>query len=314
MSAALRASTSVQRDLARLVALAGRDRDHVRDLLGAEGPVEPVAVQRVSAWLYHTWYAAPPEAVAVAPRSLHPDLAAVMRASVASSRRWSPGWVALETHRDGSCVAGRRGAMRRVRPGEYASVSRPGVPVAPGDALVVSECESWVDWSTGFWTTHSARMPSAPLIRIYYSVDVSAIAHVLSVVTDALDELGLRYSLKCPVWASGFSRVDTLVLYLERAEWHDAQQAFMAAMRELEGQTRPWWPPLTLRLAPGLAFAEDPGNDESFGQCRCRILAPAVATMVEHLDAPDERQLDLLQQALAAAGVDPERPWKNGKG
>ena len=104
------------------------------------------------------------------------------------------------------------------------------------------------------------------------------------------------------------------MLYLERAEWHDARQAFMTAMRGLEGQTRPWWPPLTLRLAPGVAFAEDPGNDESFGQCRCRILAPAVTTMVEHLDDPDDRHIDRLQQALAAAGMDPERPWMNGKG
>jgi hypothetical protein len=316
MSTALLAATAVHRDLARLTSLVARERDHVRALCEPDTSAETgAAASRIATWLYQAWYCAPPEPVTLeSRRGGHPDLASVMRAAVASSRRWIPGWVVLEAGRDGSCVAGRRGATRTVRRGEYASVSRPGVPVAPGDALVVAECVSWVDWPTGFWATQSIQAPSAPHVRVYFSVDVAAIAHVLTIVTDCLDALGLRFSLKCPVWPSGFGRVDTLVLYLEQAAWQEAQDAFVAAVRAVEPHTRPWWPPLTLRLAPGVAFAEDPGNDESFGQCRCRILANAVGTLADRLDLTGEATVDVLLQTLAAAGVDPERPWLNGKG
>jgi len=68
-------------------------------------------------------------------------------------------------------------------------------------------------------------------------------------------------------------------------------------------------PPLTFPMAPGVAFAEDPGPDFSFGQDRCNALAPAVLALLDDDRQPLTAGIDMFKEALRAARIDPERPW-----
>ena len=71
-------------------------------------------------------------------------------------------------------------------------------------------------------------------------------------------------------------RCDTAVLYVHRTD----REAALALARSVQPRVAPHMndavPALTLRLAPGLAFAEDPGGSESYGGNRCRLLAEAL--------------------------------------
>ena len=89
---------------------------------------------------------------------------------------------------------------------------------------------------------------------------------------------------------SGFDRRDSAVLAFERRDRPSA----LAAAEELRAALAPFLdggaPAMTLRLAPGLAFAEDPGGGESFGGHRCLLLAEAVVTAAERdLHVPQGR-------------------------
>jgi hypothetical protein len=80
---------------------------------------------------------------------------------------------------------------------------------------------------------------------------------------------------------------------------------------EVSRYLRAQLPPLTLALAPGLAFAEDPGTQQSFGESRCRALAPGVLSVLRDKAFSTEAALHSLIDALRAAGIDPEQPWLN---
>jgi hypothetical protein len=68
-------------------------------------------------------------------------------------------------------------------------------------------------------------------------------------------------------------------------------------------------PPLTKKIAQGVAFAEDPGNDQSFGQNRCRALAPGVLALLQSQRPTVSSRLETLTQALRSARIDPVQPW-----
>src|SRR4030095_15172270 len=85
-----------------------------------------------SHWVYQHWYLPPDDDQTTGPaQHLRVNLPGAFRSALPSATRWITGWVAMSPGSAGGCVAGRRGQVRELRCGEYANVSRPGVPVMP---------------------------------------------------------------------------------------------------------------------------------------------------------------------------------------
>ena len=66
---------------------------------------------------------------------------------------------------------------------------------------------------------------------------------------------------------------------------------------------------MTLPLAPGVAFAEDPGGGESFGEHRCLLLAEAVVTAAERGLGGAEDRLEVVRERFAEAGTTLDAPY-----
>ncbi len=290
---------------AEIIAL-GQLKEESND--GAERASE---LEQISDWLYTAWYTAlqfSEETQALVPG--RDNIASALRASIAASTRWETGWVAKRTAPSGMCLAGRGNLTRELRPGEYINLARHGMPVAPGDHIAVTELLGWIDEPTGFWCARSwTAEPQKPLVRLYFSTRSNQVGFVLMEVTKTLDSLKLPYSLKCPAFAAVYSRVDSLILYLEAGSWVRTVAEITVMARRIKEYLRDATPPLTRKIAQGVAFAEDVGADESFGQNRCRALAPAVLALLQDQRSSPGDGLDRLTESLAAAGIDPIQPW-----
>ncbi|BCS35112.1 hypothetical protein TBR22_A43380 [Luteitalea sp. TBR-22] len=310
----VRLPLEVRAALARLVERLQSDAAHVSGLAQAgDAPVGGHA-DALSAWLYASWYLALPQPDPVEPSGRwRTDLSSALRAALPSGARWLDGWVVLERRHDGQCVVARRGAARVVRPGEYVNRARPGVPAMPGDAVAVTSCLDGVDKASGFWTTRSDADLAAPLVRVHWSVPPSSLPLVVARVAVLLDALAIAYSLKTPATVDGCARIDTLVVYVSATDWPRLDAPVTTLARALGPHLRPWHPPLARPLAPGAAFAEDPG-EESFGQRRCRILAGGVRELLAGAPVGAGDAIDHLARCLQAARIDPERPWLNDAG
>ena len=71
---------------------------------------------------------------------------------------------------------------------------------------------------------------------------------------------------------------------------------------ELAEHLRPDTPLFTKQLAPGLGFAEDPGDGGSFGMHRCRLLAEAIWR---------EPSIDGIIGAFESNGISIDQPYLN---
>lgn len=307
---------AVRCDFDRLLSLIGSRQEELLALTDDDSlhqSDDPLRLDRLCDWLYATWYSVPDPAPLPSRCLRSGDLASALRSSLPGSTSWQDGWVAMRCDRSGRCIAGREGQIRDLLPGDYANISRPGVPPQPGDHIVIAKRIDWVDQSTAFWGAQAiAGEPHGPLVRLYFSVDSVHIGTVLNEVATILDRLAVKYSLKCPLRSSDYCRVDTLILYLEKDSWESAAPTICAFASSLEVYLRDSVPPLTLKIAQGVGFAEDPGGSESFGQSRCRYLASAVLEIIKHPDASRTNNLQLLANALEASGIDPNQPWLGG--
>jgi hypothetical protein len=307
----------VDRALGRLLNLVQLAEQELRDLRENEAP-EPAAStinERIGNWLYANWYSPPdpsPSAPPVGSASIY--VVAGLRAAVASCSRWESAWVVMQAGANGSCLAGHAGVMRPFRPGDYANLSRPGAPVVPGDNVAVMKRVEWVDERSTFWVTQSdAGPPLDPLVRVYWSVGHDRIGWVLREVVPELDKLDAKYSLKCPSQAAEYARVDSLVVYLEASAWPRCRTRIKKLGRRLSSHLRTAVPPLTLTIAPGVAFAEDGPHTQSFGQSRCMALVPGVLAVLDRHPRSRKQGLSLLAKSLRRNGIDPAKPWLSCK-
>jgi hypothetical protein len=300
----------VERDLTRLVDLLQPVPHALREVATSDDTADRQT--RMGDWLYGNWYTQQPDPSVIEPSGPPPpDLRGALAVATAASRRWQRGWVVLQTDPSGVCFAGLKEVNRWLYPGQYANIARPGLPPAPGDALSVIELVDDVDEATGFWVSQSAIFtPAPPLARLYFNVGWQHVGPVLGEVTEWLDGTGTKYSLKYPIRLNFTQRVDTLVVYLERAHWDASEPAAIALAGRLRQYLRPATPPLTRRLAPGVGSADDPGANASFGQSRCSALAPAILELIEAGITTQRHAVAKLASALTAASIDPRKPWQ----
>jgi hypothetical protein len=289
---------SIHPDLARLAILIQAAPDAVADA---------VAADTLADWLYRNWYLASDQPLAA--RGAIPPmrgLEAALCEIVDSLSPWSDGWIVLATDADGACLAGKGEARRWAAAGRYAGCDRAGLPPMPGDRIALPEHLAWHDVESGQWAAQSSVPPEGPLVRVYVNVGPDAIGDAVHRIVEWLVDEDIAFRMKCPVGTDGFARADALVLYLERALWPSCERGVLAWAEELAPLLRSGRPALTQALAPGVGYAEDPGDGRSFGQHRCALLAEAVVNLPEQRGEIAAH----LEQAIAAAGILADEPWR----
>jgi hypothetical protein len=192
-----------------------------------------------------------------------------------------------------------------------------GLEQAASDALVSLRIPSKMPRiSPGFYTICGERplrpSSSAPLLRLYWNLSPDGAPALIRATTERLNKAGIPFRLKVLNDPSAFSRCDAGVLYVEgsssvRYEPGDLSGRFswiLLIHQDIARHLRPLTPVFTCRLATGLAAAQDPGGDESFGQHRCRLLADGFIG-ARDLGVHDQRgTVAVIRRRFAAEGVD----------
>lgn len=262
--------------------------------------------------LYARWYTEPVTDVlppATDPVLHHHSLHAALRAAHAGAARHATGWVVTGVKPSGAVMAMRGRSGRWISIGDYVNRARPGVPPALGEAVDVAARLDELDSERGLWWAFSEPPPQGPLGRVYLNARARTVPRVVHEITGVLDDFA--YRLKCPVLPAAYRRVDAMVLYHER----DARQRLLDRLLDrwttLGPLLDPDVPPLTGRIRPGLAVADELGGGKSYGENRCRLVAEAI---LRHRDRwaeldPAARR-ETLAAALDQAGAGGDQPWR----
>ncbi|SOD02361.1 hypothetical protein SAMN05216486_10327 [bacterium JGI 053] len=239
------------------------------------------------------------------------DLIPALSAAHPGRERWEDGWTVRQALSTGRVVAERAGDARFLWPGEYVAADGPGMPPSRGMRLRLWRPRESPTLQPGFWFAFGSAGGSEelPLVRIYWNFAADAAPSVVAALLGPLDRYGLPYRFKCLSSRALYPRTDCAVLYVARRHWSLAAELALAARERVAGGMGDDTPLFARALAPGLAFAEDPGSGESFGMHRCRLLAEGIwSAWRAGTKAPAER-LGAVAEAFRRGGVDPDRPW-----
>ncbi|MBV9788848.1 MAG: hypothetical protein JOZ51_11775, partial [Chloroflexi bacterium] len=79
--------------------------------------------------------------------------------------------------------------------------------------------------------------------------------------------------------------------------------------RQVQPRLQPHTPLFTRQLAPGLAFAEEPGTGESFGMFCCRLVAEGIWHAYLQGTQSISSRLEEIKRRFASHEISLERPY-----
>jgi hypothetical protein len=250
-----------------------------------------------------------------ATRSSGSGLIEAISAANTSRERWDAGWQLMQTLPSGQIVA-VKGAMTRLAwPGEFHGHGPPGMQLVPGTEISLFAPRESRASQPGFYFAFGEALADQQddygIVRLYWNVTAEGAASLVGAITPALNRFAIPFRFKCLFAPELFDRSDAAVLYVAKRHYRivaailpDVHQAVRAKLRSVT-------PLFSKPLADGLGFAEDPGNGESFGLSRCRLLAEAACRAHQGgLDSAEARVEEVIR-AFAGAGLSLDHPYLN---
>jgi hypothetical protein len=242
-------------------------------------------------------------------------LVATLSAANASRDRWEEGWSISQVHSSGEITAQRGNATRGIWPGQFLSDDGPGSRPRAGARIRLFYPRESSSLQPGFYycfsETPEPGYDGFGLARIYWHVTAEGAPRLVRLLSTRLNRFQVPFRLKCATLPGEYGRTDVAVVYLAKRSF----PFFAELLRGVIPEMRPFLgeevPLFARRFAPGVGIAEDPGNGESFGQHRCRVIAEACwSGFLEGRQDPGTL-LDEIRRRLAAAGADPDRAYLN---
>lgn len=225
-----------------------------------------------------------------------------------------PGWVV--TGQDARALIVSRGGLSLwVAPDDVTPVN--GDPLRSGTSVSVLMPKELLRLSPGFYMAlGDAEFPidgASPIVRFYWNLRSRGAPALIGALTRALNAEQLAFRLKVVSDPGRYSRCDAGVLYTRRADYERVSHAVRGAYRTVASELKPDTPALTRRVAPGLALAEDPGDDAvSFGMSRCAMVAEAIVRAAEQGARDPPARLEIVRARFAEDGLALEAPYLNG--
>ena len=230
--------------------------------------------------------------------------------------RLSRGWKVLAPMSGGEVCAEKGRRVRVWRPGQYLFDGAPA-RAKKGDSVDALLRRNSLTLQPGFFYAFGGfaadELCEWVPARFYLNASAEGAAEVVRLVADAFDARAVPFTLKCLCSESDYSRRDSAVLYVGRRYAHVAFRLLEELYPRLRAHLRAETPLLTKTLAPGLALAEDPNADDSFGTHRTRAVARGLhAAFLDDKHADGER-LEYVLKSFEKHNISTTRPHLNAK-
>jgi len=236
-------------------------------------------------------------------------LTADLCAANTSRPRWQAGWCIEATENSGWITASRDGLTRAFAPGEYITKEGPGMPLRTGAMVDVYFAVESHYMQPGFYFAFGETVDPADsgcLLRFYWNLNPDGAPLLLHSLSTLLNRFQVPFRFKCLIQPGAYVRTDSAVLYISRRWYQITARLLRTAHRSVESHLRADAPLFTKPLAVGLALAEDPGGNQSFGMHRSRALAKAML-------GPSQGSLTVadIEKRLGEQGVSLAAPYLN---
>lgn len=241
------------------------------------------------------------------------DLTTLLSEANASRERWIAGWRIVQVTPSGQISVQKKGAVRSAWPGEFITHDGPGAPLRVGAMVTLFMPRESRTMQPGFYfafgevATESYELADA--VRFYWNLQDVGAAELVRILTKSLNRFQIPFRFKCCSHRNLFNRLDSAVLYVNKRHYHVTAEVLTDVYLEVRKWLETDTPLFTRQLAPGLAFAEEPGTGESFGGFCCRIVAEGLWNASVQGLSTVRQQLDAIKDQFAKYGVNFDHPY-----
>ncbi len=193
-----------------------------------------------------------------------------------SEERFDRGWAIQHIDMAGQITARKGNLVRILHPGEFLNDSGFGHKPVAGESVRIYCRKEHREPGTGFYYVfgnHPGEDNHTQLVRLYFNIKPEGAALLVQEISTQLNQYQLPFSFKClnhPAW---YTRRDSAVLYVEKRYSDMVFQLVTGIYNRLKKYMEPSVPLFSKKLARGLAFAENPLNEqESFGTHCCKMI------------------------------------------
>jgi hypothetical protein len=297
----------------------------------ATSPEAVPVVSNIQRRLYETFYcrdseSVPPDTVNSRTFTFKSDAQFIeyLTAANRGHERWEDGWQIYQLDASGLVYAQRNTAKQMFLPGQYRSVLGESVRAAVGLIIRAWMAKETRNEHPGFYLALSETPldedDPATFFRLYWNVNARGAPPLLSAVTQHLNRFQVPFRFKCLLNWREYGRADAAVLFVNKRFHSIVLDLLPRIYADIKGELNADTPLFTKILAPGLGLGEDPGNGESFGMNRCRLLAEGLwNAFAKGIQSDQERFVEvchhfegngisLLRPYLAPGGIDHYQP------
>lgn len=244
------------------------------------------------------------------PQSIE-DYMDTLSAANATRERWDSGWVITQFAPNGGIWAKKGEIVQSFAPGRYASMQG-AAPFAGAPVNVFFSKESR-ELQPGFYHVFGERPfddRNPGLSRIYFHIDEAGAPMLVNALTSTLNRFLVPFRMKTLSYRGVYARSDAAVLFFPKRHFPIIAQLIAGRIRgSVRDHLRPRVPLMTKRLFDGIALAEDPGNGDSFGTSRCRLIAQAIWDAYARGQQSEEARMQELDMQFTRNGLALARPY-----
>ena len=243
------------------------------------------------------------------------DILAELSSANSGRERWDVGWQVQRLMPSAQIIAYKGGLARLLWPGEFVSHEGPGVPVREGSRISVFAPRESTTMQPGFYfifsETVSDQQDDYSLLRFYWHISDATAPKLVQLISHEFNRFQIPFRLKSLAARAFYRRSDAAVLYVNKRFYRLSTELLSDIHDQIREGLGPDTPLFTKRLAPGLGLAEEPGNGESFGQNRCRILAESIWSSHEKNLHSEPERLEEARKHFASNGLALDAPYLN---
>lgn len=168
-------------------------------------------------------------------------------------------------------------------------------------------------YAFGNTAKHEVSKHCGQLLRFYWNLTPKGAVRYMSALTGMLNANGIVFATKVLSDPDRYQRVDSGVLYVDKSQLDEVLPLLIAVYDSVKADSRPSVPKFTRQLFPGLGFAEDPQNGQSFGISRSAIIAEALYDGFLNGKNTLLQREEILCDALEQHGISSENPYATFK-
>ena len=244
-----------------------------------------------------------------------PDPAFVDRLSKAnnSRQRWEGGWNIYAIGANGQLWLQKGDRQRSAVPGEFITSGVPGMPPQQGAAVSLLAHRESTNSQPGFYYIFGETLSDAwdehALLRLYFHSTAEGAPDLLRYLIASLNRYQVPFRMKALVHPSMYQRADAVVLYTAKRYYTIAARIARDMPQDAAASLGSTTPLFTRELRPGIGMAEDPGNGESFGMHRCRLVAEGIVDAWMAGDQSVEGRLRAIAARFSTSGFRFDLPY-----